>query len=220
MAETNRVGERKRILVKNIGHSAQKDINAWFARFGPITETKMIFDRLTRRQTGFVFVTLTTAKNAATAISTLNGVSYKGRSLQLIPARAKWPRPKPMAKNKTVVEPGRSLVKKIGNSTKNDIKALIAKFGPLTETKIPIDRLTKRQTGYVFVTFMTAKHAGTTISTLNGTDFQVRTLRLTRNTRKAPWVGSQRDATTKGTPRRGVQNQGNTKADPSMIKSN
>ena len=63
MAETNTVRERNRILVKNIGHSAQKDINAWFARLGPITETKMLFDRMTRRQTGFVFVTLTTAKN-------------------------------------------------------------------------------------------------------------------------------------------------------------
>ena len=95
-----------------------------------------------------------------------------------IPARAKWARPKPMAETKTVVEAGRILVRNIGNFTKRDIKTLFARLGPLTETKMPVDRLTKRQVGFAFVTFTTAKHAATATSTLNETGFQGRTLNL------------------------------------------
>ena len=99
MAETNTVGEPNRILIRNIGHPATKDIEALLARFGPITKTKMPVDRLTGRHMGSAFMTLTTAENAATAISTLNGTSFKGRTLHLTPARAEWPRqsrwPKP-----------------------------------------------------------------------------------------------------------------------------
>ena len=116
----------------------------------------MPFDRLTGRQTGFAFATLTTAENVATTITTLNGTSFKGKTLQLTPARAEWPRPKPMAETKTVVESGRNLVRNIGNSTKKDIEALFARFGPLTETKMPVGRLKGRQTWFAFVTFRTA----------------------------------------------------------------
>ena len=125
-----------------------------------------------------------------------------------------------MAETKTVVEAGRILVRNIGNFTKRDIKTLFARLGPLTETKMPVDRLTKRQVGSAFVTFTTAKHAATATSTLNGTGFQGRTLNLTPNAREAPRVGSQRDSTTEGTPRRDGQSQGKTKAEPSMPKSN
>ena len=170
MADTKTVGEPNRILIRNIGHPATKDIEALFARFGPITNTKMPVDRLTGRHMGSAFMTLTTAENAATAISTLNGTSFKGRTLHLTHARAEWPRPKPMA------EPGRIFVRNIGNSTKKDIEALFARFGALTESKMPVDRPTKRQTGIAFVTFTTAKHAATSTSTLNGTRFQGRML--------------------------------------------
>ena len=113
-----------------------------------------------------------------------------------------------MAETKTVVEAGRILVRNIGNFTKRDIKTLFARLGPLTETKMPVDRLTKRQVGFAFVTFTTAKHAATATSTLNGTGFQGRTLNLTPNAREAPRVGSQRDSTTEGTPR--MEDQGGT----------
>ena len=116
---------------KTIGHPATKDIEALFARFEPIIKTKIPVDRLTGRHTGSAFVTLTTAKNAATATSTLNGTSFKGRMLHLTPARAEWWRPKQMT------ESGRIFVRNIGNSTKKDIKALFARFGQLMEIKIP-----------------------------------------------------------------------------------
>ena len=119
-------------------------------------------EKLTGRQTGFAFVNLTTAENAATTISTLNRTSFKGRTLPLDPAKAEWPKPKPIA------EAGRIFVRNISNSTQKDIEALFARFGPRTETKIPVGRLTRRQTGFAFVTFRMPKHAATKFSTLNG----------------------------------------------------
>ena len=78
-----------------------------------------------------------------------------------------------------MTETKRILVRNIGNSAKRDIETLFARFGPLTEIKIPINRLTKRQVGFAFVTFKMAKHAATATSTLNGKGFQGRTLELT-----------------------------------------
>ena len=119
-----------------------------------------------------------------------------------------------------MTETKRILVWNIGNSTKKDIRTMFARLGPITEIKMPINRLTRRQAGFAFVTFKTAKHGATATSTLNGTGFQGRTLELTPNAREAPRVGSQRDSTTEGTPRRDGQSQGKTKAEPSMPKSN
>ena len=118
-----------------------------------------------------------------------------------------------------MTETKRILVRNIGDSTKRDIETLFARFGPLTEIKMPIDRLTRRQAGFAFVTFKTAKHAATATSTLNGTGFQDRTLELTPNAREVSRVGSQRDATTEGTPRRSDQSQGDTKGEISGQRS-
>ena len=101
-----------------------------------------------------------------------------------------------------MTETKRILVRNIGNSAKRDIETLFARFGPLTEIKMPINRLTKRQVGFAFVTFKMAKHAATATFTLNGKGFQGRTLELTPNAREVSRVGSQRDATTEGLPRR------------------
>ena len=112
-----------------------------------------------------------------------------------------------------MTETKRILVRNIGNSAKRDIETLFARFGPLTEIKMPINRLTKRQVGFAFVTFKMAKHAATATFTLNGTGFQGRTLELTPNAREATRVGSQRDATTEGTLGRSDQSQGDTKGE-------
>ena len=63
------------------------------------------------------------------------------------------------AKTKTAREPGRILIRKLDLSTsKKNIMALFAKFGPLTDNNMPTNRLTKN-TGLAFVTFKTAEQA-------------------------------------------------------------
>ena len=71
-----------------------------------------------------------------------------------------------------MTETKRILVWNIGNSTKKDIRTMFARLGPITEIKMPINRLTRRQAGFAFVTFKTAKHGAAATSTLNGTGFQ------------------------------------------------
>ena len=77
--------ETKRILMRNVGNSTKRDIETLFAGFGPLTEMNMPINRLARRQAGFAFVTFKMAKHAATAIFTLNGPGFQGRTLELTP---------------------------------------------------------------------------------------------------------------------------------------
>ena len=79
-----------RILARNLDRpTSKKDIEALFAKFGPLTENKMPTNK--KRQTGIAFVIFKTAEHAATAISALNGTSFQGRKLHLLPAIAKEP---------------------------------------------------------------------------------------------------------------------------------
>ena len=93
-----------------------------------------------------------------------------------------------MIKRNNTVVPGRIFVRNLSYLTaKKDIEALFAKFGPLTENKMPTDRL-KRQMGMAFATIKTAGHAATVISAQNGTRFQGRMLHLNpTETENQPW---------------------------------
>ena len=46
-------------------------------------------------------------------------------------------------------------------------------IGPLTETHLPIDSLTKKLKGFAFVTYMIPEHAVRAFSSLDGTCFMV-----------------------------------------------
>ena len=108
-----------------------------------------------------------------------------------------------MTETKTAIIPGKIFVRNLSHLTaKKDIKALFARIGPLTETKMSVDKL-KRQLGFVFVTFKTAEHATNAISTLNGTSLQGWKLHLLPFIAKEPPRASlKRDATAGETPRR------------------
>ena len=80
-----------------------------------------------------------------------------------------------LAETETIGESGRIFVRNLSYSTtEEDIEELFVKFGPLTETSLPIDRLTRKQKGFAFVTFMMPEHAVAAFSALDGTSFQVR----------------------------------------------
>ena len=119
-----------------------------------------------------------------------------------------------LAETETAREPGRILIRNLDlSASKKDIEALFTKFGPLTENKMPTDRL-KRHTGFAFATFKTAEQAATAISALKGTRFQGRILHLTpTEAENHPRGGLQRDATAEETPRRSGQSQGDTKGE-------
>jgi len=54
-----------------------------FARFGEVTEAKVIIDRDTSRSRGFGFVTFTTADEATAALEEMNGAQLHGRSIRV-----------------------------------------------------------------------------------------------------------------------------------------
>ena len=63
------------------------DLENAFARFGEITEAKVITDRNTGRSRGFGFVTFAQAAEAEAAIREMNGSTLDGRSINVDEAK-------------------------------------------------------------------------------------------------------------------------------------
>lgn len=60
-----------------------------FARFGEITEAKVILDRETGRSRGFGFVTFADDESANSAISEMDGTDLEGRTIKVNQAEEK-----------------------------------------------------------------------------------------------------------------------------------
>ncbi|CAG2241255.1 MRD1 [Mytilus edulis] len=74
-----------------------------------------------------------------------------------------------------IADTGRLFVRNLPYICKDeDIDALFSKFGPLTETHLPIDTLTKKLKGFAFITYMMPEHAVRAFTFLDGTSFMVR----------------------------------------------
>ena len=87
-AET--VGESGRIFVRNLSYSVTEDeLRELFSKYGPLTEVNLPVDRITRRSKGFAFITFMMPEHAVQAFSDLDGSTYQGRLLHLIPGKTK-----------------------------------------------------------------------------------------------------------------------------------
>ena len=62
--------------------------------------------------------------------------------------------------------------------TEADLENLFCKYGNLVEINLPIDKNSKKMTGYAFVTYMFPEHAIKAFTELDGTVFQGRILYL------------------------------------------
>ena len=90
LAETETVGESGRIFVRNLSYdTTEEDLEKLFSEFGPLTETSLPVDRHTRKQKGFAFITFMMPEHAVQAFSAIDGKSFQGRLLHLLPAKAK-----------------------------------------------------------------------------------------------------------------------------------
>jgi len=84
------VGESGRIFVRNLSYEvSEEDISELFSQYGPLTESTVPVDKLTRKFKGFAFVTFMMPEHAVAAFSALDGSTFKGRLLHLIPAKPK-----------------------------------------------------------------------------------------------------------------------------------
>ena len=84
------VGESGRIFIRNLPYSAtEDDISGLFSKFGPLSETTVPVDKNTRKYKGFAFVTFMMPEHAVKAFSELDGSTFMGRLLHLLPAKPK-----------------------------------------------------------------------------------------------------------------------------------
>ncbi|XP_074593873.1 uncharacterized protein LOC141849449 [Brevipalpus obovatus] len=79
-----------RIFIRNLCYSCtEEDIEELFKPFGPIAETHLPLDKITKKIKGFGFVTFVFPEHALQAFNDLDGTIFQGRMLHLIPGEAK-----------------------------------------------------------------------------------------------------------------------------------
>lgn len=78
----------KKLFVGSLSwNTTDRELEDAFARFGEITEAKVITDRESGRSRGFGFVTFTDDGAADNAIEEMNGVQLDGRAITVNEAR-------------------------------------------------------------------------------------------------------------------------------------
>jgi len=91
--ERETLGMSKKLFVGSLSWSTTDEtLREAFARFGEVTEAKVITDRDTGRSRGFGFVTFNESEEANAAISALNGTELDGRAIKVNEALDKGPR--------------------------------------------------------------------------------------------------------------------------------
>ncbi len=80
----------KKLFVGSLSWETTDDhLQAAFAKYGEITEAKVIMDRDTGRSRGFGFVTFAVPEDAAKAMSGLDGKELNGRTIKVNEAQDK-----------------------------------------------------------------------------------------------------------------------------------
>jgi len=83
----------KKLFVGGISWGTDDEgLRSAFARFGAVTDAKVITDRETGRSRGFGFVTLENDDEAVTAMNEMNGSELDGRTINVNEARERAPR--------------------------------------------------------------------------------------------------------------------------------
>ena len=78
------------IFVGNLSfQTTQDDLYAAFANYGAVERVNIVTDRDSGQSRGFAFVEMTESKDAATAMSMLNGADLNGRAINVNEARPK-----------------------------------------------------------------------------------------------------------------------------------
>ena len=79
----------------------------------------------------------------------------------------------------SITESGRIFVRNLSYSaSEEDLEDLFGRFGPVTETSIPLDRVSNKPRGVAFISFMLPEHAVKAFQELDGQIFQGRLLHL------------------------------------------
>ncbi|XP_022101109.1 probable RNA-binding protein 19 [Acanthaster planci] len=84
------IGETGRLFVRNLAYVCQEeDLEELFSKYGPLTEMNMPIDPLTKKIKGFAFITFMMPEHAVKAFTDLDGKTFQGRLLHILPGKEK-----------------------------------------------------------------------------------------------------------------------------------
>ena len=90
-----------------------------------------------------------------------------------------WERSSKEAEPESIAESGRLFIRNLSFlTTEEQLTELFGKFGPLTESTIPLDKTTGKPTGLGFITYMLPEHAVKAYEALDGQIFQGRLMHI------------------------------------------
>ncbi|KAM3965303.1 putative RNA-binding protein 19 [Aphomia sociella] len=82
------IGESGRIFIRNLAYVvSEQELTNLFEKYGPLTDVNMPIDPVLRQPKGFATVTFMMPEHAIKAFTELDGTSFCGRMLHLLPAK-------------------------------------------------------------------------------------------------------------------------------------
>lgn len=171
-----------------------KELAGFFQGVGNVELVEVIYDRETQRSRGFAFVTMSTIEDAERAIEMLDGSEMEGR-----PIKVNFPQQRDSTRRENRdFRPPRRDGPSYGSENKlfvgnlswevDDVTldSLFQEYGKVLEAKVVYDRTTGRSKGFGFVTLSSSAEVNHAISSLDGTEFDKRLLRVNLAADKPP----------------------------------
>ena len=82
------IGQSGRLFIRNLSYAVtENDLEEIFKEFGPLAEINVPIDKVTKQVKGFAFVTYVIPENAVQAFTKLDGSTFQGRLLHIIPGK-------------------------------------------------------------------------------------------------------------------------------------
>ena len=76
-----------KLFIRNIDGSINEvQLESLFAQFGPVLNTKIIYDKITWESKGFGFIEMEKKEDGQKAIAAINGMVIKGKPLSVVEA--------------------------------------------------------------------------------------------------------------------------------------
>ncbi|XP_014474255.1 PREDICTED: sex-lethal homolog isoform X2 [Dinoponera quadriceps] len=138
----------------------EKELYSLFVTIGPVESCRVMKDYKTGYSYGFGFVNYAKAEDAATAISTLNGLQVQNKRLKVSFARPS---------GEEIKETNLYVTNLPRNITESQIDEIFSKYGNIVQKNILKDKLTGLPRGVAFVRFDKREEAQEAIARLHGT---------------------------------------------------
>ncbi|CAI9744180.1 RNA-binding 19 [Octopus vulgaris] len=88
--EEEELSESGRLFVRNLPYTCtEEDLEKHFSKYGALVEVYIPLDTATNKMKGFAFITYMIPENAVRALTEMDGTSFQGRLLHIIPSRIK-----------------------------------------------------------------------------------------------------------------------------------